>query len=439
MADSTILQVLDRLTSCEGMDEAEVFLKRGRSRRTEVAGAGLRVSETRERGWAARASSRRASFFVCGTGTPRVEEPWPEPDGHPLRLPPPSRLEGWRPPVDLDSPLMVESEVREFFDVFRRELTQERSSVRLSRGVLEEGTSDAEIVSTRGVDEGTRGRSASLLLELVDEAGQGGMVRFHLAQREARAFNPAALARRAVDRLLLQRGTGLARRDRGEVLVSPAVAVALVEGLLPVLVGEGAERRVRRFRDRSGQVAAKSLSIIDDGRLPGGVLSAPVDGEGVATRETILVEEGCFRQPLLAWWQAPTSGHAGSGCSHRHSWRDLPVPGPTHLFIKPAKENSVGALLTAVARGFYLLEPTSGGRFDLEADRFNLPVCGFAVREGRATSPIAEAWLSGTVSALLRGVQAVARDLTFYPRRGMIGSPSLLLTGIEVRPEPRST
>ena len=60
---------------------------------------------------------------------------------------------------------------------------------------------------------------------------------------------------------------------------------------------------------------------------------------------------------------------------------------------------------------------------------------GFAVDGGRAVAPVGGAVLTGGISALLRGVAAVGRDLAFFPLDGMIGAPSLLLTGLELQKE----
>jgi hypothetical protein len=112
------------------------------------------------------------------------------------------------------------------------------------------------------------------------------------------------------------------------------------------------------------------------------------------------------------------------------------VAGPTHLYIRPQPQTSVAALLGAVARGYYLLDATGPGRFDCEGDRFSLPVCGFAVIGGRASAPVARAWLCGSLGGFLRGLEGVARDLVFLPLDGLLGSPTLLVTGLEIRPAP---
>jgi predicted Zn-dependent protease len=93
----------------------------------------------------------------------------------------------------------------------------------------------------------------------------------------------------------------------------------------------------------------------------------------------------------------------------------------------------VGQLLGSVTRGYYLLEPLGAGVFDFERDQFRLPVCGFVLRQGRAAGPLSRTWLEGGITVLLRNIQAVARDLTFEPLGAMIGSPSILVSGLGLR------
>ena len=112
--------------------------------------------------------------------------------------------------------------------------------------------------------------------------------------------------------------------------------------------------------------------------------------------------------------------------------REPPEVGPSHLFIKPDAAVPVQSLLAAVTRGYYFLDALEGARFDLQSDRFRLPVSGFQVASGRATQPIANAVVQGRISALLHGIQAVARDLAFVPHAGALGAPSLLVNGLEI-------
>lgn len=416
-----------------GWPDAELFLKRGRSRRVELTSFTQTSVFSQEQAWAVRAGHHRGSFFAAGTGEPDVDGPWPEPAGRALRLPEPSMVLPWSEPSDFDAPLIGEREGLKLLESLGRELAAELPGARLLAAALEDGSSESEIANTRGLRARTRARVATLYLEAAGPGRPASTASVYLAVREARKINPPALARRLADRLAVTAQGAPPERDTGEILLAPAVATRLLAGLTPLLVGPRAATLVSGLRDHRGRIGSERLTLIDNGRLSGGVLEAPVDGEGVPTREAMLVEQGFFRQPLLSWWQADTTTGNPSGCTRRAGWRDLPQPGPTHLYIKPDPKIPVVALLGSISQGYYLIDATGAGRFDLSEGRFALPVCGFAVEGGRASAPVAGAWLCGRISTLLQGIAAVGRDLTFHPLDGMIGSPTLLVTGLELR------
>lgn len=410
------------------LTEAEVYAKRGRSRRVEVTGLTETSSSSQEKGWAVRAGHRKGSFFVAGTGEP-LAGPWPDVlPGRALDLPEPSEAPAWSEPSDLDTPLIGEREAVRLLHSLGRELAAELPAARLVKAVLEDGSSESELVNSHGIKAKTRSRVTTLYLEAAVPGAP--LASLYVAAREARRFHPTALARRLADRLAVTSSGAPPERDGGEVLLAPPVATRVLAGLAPLLVGAGASLRSVSPRGRLG---SDRVTLIDNGRLAGGLFEAPVDGEGVSTREIVLVDNGIYRQPLLAWWEEGKAAGVPSGCSRRAGWRDLPVPGPTHLYVKPEPRTSVAALLGSISQGYYLIDVTGPGHFDFAEDRFALPVCGFAVQSGRASAPVARAFLCGAVSSLLRGVSGVGRDLTFYPLDGMIGSPTLLVTGLELR------
>jgi PmbA protein len=416
------------------LTDAEIYVKRGRSRRLERTPVTETSSTSQERAWAVRAGNRRASFFAAATGDPSPAGPWPEPvAGHALELPEPEPAPAWTLPSDFDTPLTGEREGLKLLESLGRELEAELPKARLLRAVLEDGSSEAELANSRGLRAITRSRISTLYLEAAGPGHPAVTASLYVAAREPRRFHPTALARRLADRLAVSAAGSPPARDSGDVLLAPGVAARMVAGLLPLLVGPGPGSRVIGAR---GRFASDRVTLIDNGRLAGGAFEAPVDGEGVPTREVVLVEDGVFRQPLLAWWQEGAAHGETSGCVRRSGWRDLPTPGPTHLYLRPEPKTPVAALLGAIPQGYYLIDATGPGRFDLATDRFALPVCGFAVEAGRASAPVARAWLCGGIGAFLKGVVGVGRDLTFHPLDGMIGSPTLLVTGMELRAGP---
>ena len=416
-----------------GASLAEVYIKRGRIRRYRVGVQGGEVATSEERGWAVRAGTDRSSLFAAGSGLPSPAGPWPAPDGPGLRLPEPAGPARWRPPADLESPLVGEREALALLESFEMKLRERAPGARLLEGVLEDGSSQAELVSSLGVRAELRHRLATLRLEVVGPGRSPATARVELAERQADRFTAADLADLAAARLAVRQAGRPLERDRGELLLAPGVAASILAGLAPLVVGPGAAERARRHRDRSGRLASRALTLIDDGRLPDGLLTAPVDGEGTPTREVVLVEEGAFRQPLLAWWQGAGTRARPSGCVARPGWGDLPRPRPTHLYLRPDPTVGAAALAASVRRGFHLLDTLGPGRFDLAADRLAIPVCGVTLRGGRPEEPFTDTWLCGGIGAFLQGVRAVAGDLAFQSLDGLIGAPSVLAGGLELR------
>lgn len=424
-----------------GLPEAEVYLKEGRSRRLALGPAGAEHQVVVEEGWAVRAGDRRAAFFVTGTGKPSPDGPWPQPQGLPTPLPDPAPVRRWAEPADFASPLQSEREAQTLLTAIADALLAELPGARLAEAVLEDGSSSATLASSRGVRAHSRQRVAAV--RLVGTYGDAAMrATVEQSAREAKRLQPRALARALADRLAVRARGDLAERERGDVVVAPAAAARLIAGLLPLLVGPEARARAAPWIDPAGRLGSPLLSVVDDGRLSGGLLASAVDGEGMPTRAVPLIEAGLYRQPLLAWWQArgdsTTSGElrVASGCSQRPSFRDLPRPGPTHLFVRPQEGVRAAALVAELERGCYLLDADGPGHFDLAGDRFALPVCGFRLAAGAASRPLAAGWLCGSLGTLLHGINAVARDLSFFPLAGMVGSPTLRLTGLEVRGQP---
>lgn len=476
-------QVLEALDG-RGLPQAEVYAKRGRSRSVELTPRGTCASNHREEGWAVRAGDDRRSMMAAATGRPDPAGPpggWPEADGDALELPGPERVHSpsrspWRMPSDLEAPLVGEREAVQLLALLGAALEEELPGARLLRATLTDGASEVEIANSLGVEAAYRTRAAHLRAEAAvpgsgrgsgKGGGRGGVATaaIEMVVREARNVEPRAVARRLADRLVVGRDGRPPERDRVAMLLAPAVTIRLLEGLLPLFVGPQGTELSGRQEDRQGRFASSRLTVRDDGRLEGGALVAPADGEGMPTGEVTLVDGGVFRQPLLSWNQSRPSLRSGQsgpsgrggrsggdgsrsgrdrgpaergraiGCARRPSWRDLPRPAPSHLYVAPAPEVSVRSLLTGLTRGVYLLDADGAGRFDFEAGRFELPVLGFAVDGGSASHPIAGARVTGAIGALLRGIEGVGRDLSFLPAAGgLLGAPTLLVTGLEIVP-----
>ena len=290
-----------------------------------------------------RAGNRRGSFFAAATGDPTPDGPWPEPvPGHALELPEPEPVPAWTEPSDFDTPLIGEREGLKLLESLGRELAAElpggppapgRAGGRLQRGRAGQQPRPAGAHPAAASPPSTSRPPVP-----GGPAADGARSTWRPGSPGASIPRPWPAAWRTAWRS--SAAGAPPERDTGEFLLAPAVAARLLAGLLPLLVGPGPGARLIGARGRFG---SERVTLIDNGRLAGGAFEAPVDGEGVPTREVVLVEEGLFRQPLLAWWQEGAAHGEPSGCTRRPGWRDLPTPGPTHLYLKPEPRTPVAA------------------------------------------------------------------------------------------------
>ncbi|HEY3176345.1 MAG TPA: TldD/PmbA family protein [Candidatus Polarisedimenticolia bacterium] len=217
------------------------------------------------------------------------------------------------------------------------------------------------------------------------------------------------------------------------------------EGIFPALLGPAASAELLRCFARTltvpapragAEVGSRCLTIIDDGRLPGGCATAPFDGEGVATRRTPIVSRGAFAETIHDLASASRHpGGASTGNGIRASFRDAPRRMPSNLFIAPGSEEpeELMAELGRLGGGIWIqsVRPPSAVRGDESI--FTVLATGRWVAGGKPGAPIAGALVSWPLADLLQGVLGAGNDLTFGFMPGSYGAPSLLVKEIGLR------
>ncbi len=122
---------------------------------------------------------------------------------------------------------------------------------------------------------------------------------------------------------------------RYTVVYAPqALAELLEETVLFSLRGDMAVRGRSYFRNKIGQqVLSEKITIVDDGALKGGDASWRFDGEGVATRRTVLVEEGILRSFVYDTYWGRRAGYESTGNAVRAGYASRPSVGFTNVIL----------------------------------------------------------------------------------------------------------
>ena len=168
------------------------------------------------------------------------------------------------------------------------------------------------------------------------------------------------------------------------------------------------------------RVASPLVTLCDDPRRLGGPASARFDDEGLPTRDKAMISGGILREYFHDSVTAARASAASKGCGYRGSWRGLPGPGPSNLYLVPGPLTRE-ALISDTRDGLLLLEVLGTHMVDPVSGEFSVGVSGYEVEKGALGRPFQGAMVSGSLLEMLARVDAVASDLVHV---GSFGSPT---------------
>ncbi len=213
---------------------------------------------------------------------------------------------------------------------------------------------------------------------------------------------------------------------------APAGEMAVVLGpgwpgvLLHEAVGHGLEGDFNRrgsstFAGRIGQrVAARGVTVLDDGTLPGRRGSLNVDDEGHATQRNVLIEDGILRGYLQDSLNARLMGVRATGNARRESYAHVPMPRMTNTYMLGGS-TPPAEIVQSLERGLYATN-FGGGQVDITSGKFVFSASqAFWVEKGRIQYPVKGATIIGNGPDALTRVSLIGSDLQLDTGVGMCG------------------
>lgn len=196
--------------------------------------------------------------------------------------------------------------------------------------------------------------------------------------------------------------------------------------LLHEAVGHGLEGDFNRrgssaFSGRIGeQVAARGVTVVDDGTTPGGRGSLSVDDEGIPGQYTPLIEDGILTGYMQDRLNARLMGMAPTGNGRRESYAHLPMPRMTNTYML-AGEHAPEEIIASVAHGLYAVS-FGGGQVDITSGRFVFSASeAYLIENGRITTPVRGATLIGNGPEAMGRISMIGNDLALDSGVGVCG------------------
>ncbi|MBM3513857.1 MAG: metalloprotease TldD [Alphaproteobacteria bacterium] len=218
--------------------------------------------------------------------------------------------------------------------------------------------------------------------------------------------------------------------------------------LLHEAVGHGLEgdfnrKKTSAFSEMMGKrVAAKGVTVIDDGTFADRRGSLSVDDEGTPTSRTVLIEDGILRGYLQDRMNARLMKMKPTGNGRRQSHAHHPMPRMTNTFMLPGT-SAPDEIVRSVRRGLYAVH-FGGGQVDITCGKFVFSASeAYLIEDGCITAPVRGATLIGNGPDVLTRVRQVGDDLELDEGIGTcgkdgqsvpvgVGMPTLLVDEITV-------
>ena len=218
--------------------------------------------------------------------------------------------------------------------------------------------------------------------------------------------------------------------------------------LLHEAVGHGLEgdfnrKQLSAFSGRLGeQVAAKGVTVVDDGTLADRRGSLSIDDEGTPTQCTTLIEDGVLVNYMQDRLNARLMGMQPTGNCRRESYAHVPMPRMTNTYML-AGHYHPDEIIRSVDKGLYAVN-FGGGQVDITSGQFVFSASeAYLIEGGRVTRPVKGATLIGNGPDVMKKVSMIGNDLGLDPGIGVcgkdgqsvpvgVGQPTLKIDGLTV-------
>ena len=228
------------------------------------------------------------------------------------------------------------------------------------------------------------------------------------------AESAQAVALHAVYRALALVGARKPATMRAAVIFERDVAASVLGDVFSALNAANVVAANSWLADRVGQrVGNERVTIVDDGRLRGGLGSAPFDGEGVPTRETVAIRGGVLETYLSDTYWGRRLGIGSTGNASGGS------VAANNLYLTPGT-GTLDDLVASTERGVLVLD-TIGFATEHASGTYSRGARGIYIEDGKPQHAIDEFTIASTFQDMLESIDGIAGDLRFD---GTIVSPS---------------
>jgi len=207
-----------------------------------------------------------------------------------------------------------------------------------------------------------------------------------------------------------------------DVVLGPGwPGVMLHEAVGHGLEGDFNRKKTSAFAGLMGQrVAAKGVTVVDDGTIALRRGSLSIDDEGTPTNRTVLIEDGILVGYMQDRQNARLMNMKPTGNGRRESFAHVPMPRMTNTYML-AGTRDPGEIIASVKNGIYAVH-FGGGQVDITSGKYVFECTEtYRIENGRKGAPIKGAMLIGNGPTDLHRISMIGNDLALDDGIGTCG------------------
>jgi len=232
--------------------------------------------------------------------------------------------------------------------------------------------------------------------------------------RSPAEFDLRRAAREAADRATRLLGATKPQSKRTTVVLDPYVTAQFLRVLSASFSGENVQKGRSFFADRMGEVVGNPIiTLIDDPTNPLAYSATELDGEGLAARRNVLIENGVLKTFLHSSYSARRGNTKSTG----NAVRSGGTPGVSCLAMQLAPGTATQDELIANVDDGVLVQMVQGlhsGVNPISGD-FSTGASGLAIANGKVGAPVREFTIASTLQKMLLDVVAIGGDVEWLP------------------------
>ena len=167
-------------------------------------------------------------------------------------------------------------------------------------------------------------------------------------------------------------------------------------------------------------MAAKGVTVVDDGTLADRRGSLSVDDEGTPSQHNVLIEDGILKGYMQDKHNARLMGVAPTGNGRRESYAHLPMPRMTNTYMLEGQHDPK-EIISTIKKGIYAPN-FAGGQVDITSGKFVFSSAeAYLIEEGKITAPVKGATLIGNGPEVMQKISMIGNDVALDKGVGVCG------------------